>query len=295
MAAAYDSSRLIWSADWFINDVELPTSLPAPVCTPHELCKRAAKTIKKHTNQRSGDDKLILHWPLQNDGLVVQGGDYLRLIVKASYKLNENEAAAGVVDRSHASEGGGATASGGSRWRSSSKAKVLLPGGASAVASSAGSSRTASNEASRRRRPKGSSKTASYAWSQSAQRAVRFFTRERRIYVQQLVVHCPASPYLPRLDPPKSTRSCGTVSSHSLIDESPSVTPCLAGQWDECANQGDSPWRGDGVHRLPSEWRICNRARGAGSGQPSTARGGGRWTRAHQVPSLRPSSTVPCR
>eukprot|EP00966_Prymnesium_polylepis_P083404 1932067-Prymnesium_polylepis.1 len=98
-----DPQRLIWSADWFINEVELPTSMPAPVSTPHELCKKAARTIRKHANVRTGDDKLLLHWALQDAGLVVQAGDYLRLIVKASYRLTESEAAAGTLTSCRAS------------------------------------------------------------------------------------------------------------------------------------------------------------------------------------------------
>ena len=38
--------QCVWTADWTINDVELPHDLPAPVCSPHELCRAAAKAIK---------------------------------------------------------------------------------------------------------------------------------------------------------------------------------------------------------------------------------------------------------
>ena len=42
-----DAKRLIWSSDWFVNDVELPMELPAPVSN-NELTRRAAKLIRKH-------------------------------------------------------------------------------------------------------------------------------------------------------------------------------------------------------------------------------------------------------
>ena len=41
-----DAKRLIWSSDWFVNDVELPMELPAPVSN-NELSRRAAKLIQR--------------------------------------------------------------------------------------------------------------------------------------------------------------------------------------------------------------------------------------------------------
>ena len=64
-------------------------SLPAPVCTPHESCRRAAKLVRKHSKARVDDEKhhLLLHWPLREHGLVVKGRDYLKLLIKGSYVL----------------------------------------------------------------------------------------------------------------------------------------------------------------------------------------------------------------
>ena len=85
----FDPSRLVWSADFAINNIELPMSLPAPVCTPHESCRRAAKLVRKHSKARVDDEKhhLLLHWPLREHGLVVKGRDYLKLLIKGSYVL----------------------------------------------------------------------------------------------------------------------------------------------------------------------------------------------------------------
>ena len=87
LPAHLDSSNLVWSATWSINGIELPISLPAPVCTPHELCRKAAKLVTKYapksrvTNEK---DHVLLHWALADSGLVVQGGDDLQLLIKGS-------------------------------------------------------------------------------------------------------------------------------------------------------------------------------------------------------------------
>ena len=65
-------------------------SLPAPVCTPHELCKKAAKLMRKHAKHAKVDDAsrhLLLHWDLRDHGLVVNSRDYLKLLLKGSYRL----------------------------------------------------------------------------------------------------------------------------------------------------------------------------------------------------------------
>lgn len=170
---ALDAKRLIWTADWYINDVELPLSLPAPVCTPHPLCSKAAQKIRRHTGVRSGDDKLLLHWVLRDAGLVVQGGDYVRLILKASYTLTESEAAAGSLDSSRTSASSPSSSRTGMFARHSSAKTVGSAGGKAGV-----------KESTRRRHKEKKQNT--YEWS-SSHRAVRFYTRERRVYVQQLV------------------------------------------------------------------------------------------------------------
>ena len=85
MPPSLDASKLIWAATWSINNVELPLALPAPVCSPHELCRKAAKLVRKYSKAKVDDDKhLLLHWPLTEHGLIVQGGDDLRLLIKGS-------------------------------------------------------------------------------------------------------------------------------------------------------------------------------------------------------------------
>jgi len=93
-------SQCVWTADWTINDVELPHDLPAPVCSPHELCRAAAKAIKKHAKHKLGSDQVLLHWPLADGGLFVYGGDNIRLVVKASYRMNAAEVETGVISSS---------------------------------------------------------------------------------------------------------------------------------------------------------------------------------------------------
>ena len=93
-------SQCVWTADWTINDVELPHDLPAPVCSPHELCRAAAKAIKKHARHKLGSDQVLLHWPLADGGLFVHGGDNIRLVVKASYRMNAAEVETGVISSS---------------------------------------------------------------------------------------------------------------------------------------------------------------------------------------------------
>ena len=112
---------MVWTADWTINDVPLPHDLPAPVCSPHELCRAAAKAIKKHTKHKMGSDQVLLHWPLADGGLFVQGGDNIRLVIKASYRMNAGEVETGVIsassrDGESSSSGGGG---GGTSARSS--------------------------------------------------------------------------------------------------------------------------------------------------------------------------------
>ena len=68
-----DAKRLIWSSDWFVNDVELPMELPAPVSN-NELTRRAAKLIRKHAGgaARGGEaDRLVLYWSLRESALLV--------------------------------------------------------------------------------------------------------------------------------------------------------------------------------------------------------------------------------
>lgn len=187
----FDPHRAIFSADWFINDVELPTALPAPVASPHDLCKKAASTIKRHTKVRSGDDKLLIHWALGDCGLVVQGGDYLKVLLKASYRLTEAEVAAGTVRARERSSSN--TSSPVLGHASSLMGRVLGTSPAPSSARSAhadaeapASAPTVGRSRSGNRKGK-AAKASTYAWSQSAQRTVRFFTRERRIYVQQHV------------------------------------------------------------------------------------------------------------
>ncbi|KAL1495996.1 hypothetical protein AB1Y20_014633 [Prymnesium parvum] len=184
-----DPKRLIWAADWYINDVELPLALPAPVSTPHPLCAKAAQKLRKYAGVRTADDKLLLHWALADAGLVVQGGDYLRLIVKASYRITEAEAAAGALDAAAAADAGGGGVFGGvfrPRASSSSAPPPAKEAAARLVAKPSPSEappKPAAGEPASRRRPK-EKKRGAYAWA--AQRAVRFYTSERRIYVQTL-------------------------------------------------------------------------------------------------------------
>ena len=82
-----DVQRIVWSASWSLNYVELPLSLPAPVHSPHENCRKAARLVRKHSKARVDDEHkhMLLHWALADYGLVVQGGDDLKLLIKGSY------------------------------------------------------------------------------------------------------------------------------------------------------------------------------------------------------------------
>ena len=64
-------------------------TLPAPTHSPHESCKKAAKVIRKYTRVHVDDEKkhLLLHWHIRDHGLVVQGRDYLKLLIKGAYRL----------------------------------------------------------------------------------------------------------------------------------------------------------------------------------------------------------------
>ena len=103
MAFKLDPSRLIFSATFSINRVDLPMELPAPVCTPHALCRQAAKQIRKHTKVRVDDEKhhMLLHWALHDHGLVVNSRDHLRILIKGAYRpaADKKGAASGEVVR----------------------------------------------------------------------------------------------------------------------------------------------------------------------------------------------------
>ena len=43
---------------------------------------------------------MLLHWPLADGGLFVYGGDNIRLVVKASYRMNAAEVETGVISSS---------------------------------------------------------------------------------------------------------------------------------------------------------------------------------------------------
>ena len=75
-----DASRMVWAADWSLNHVELPISLPAPVHSPHELCKKAARLVRKYSKARVDDERhhMLLHWALGDKGLVVQASPWPR-------------------------------------------------------------------------------------------------------------------------------------------------------------------------------------------------------------------------
>ncbi len=106
--------RLVWTADWAINEVELPMSLPAPVSTPHDACRKASKLIRKHcasSARGSERDKCVLHWALHECGLVVRGGDRLRLVLKASYQLTAEEAASRRLGAGRREKGGSVSGS----------------------------------------------------------------------------------------------------------------------------------------------------------------------------------------
>jgi len=60
--------------------------LPVPVCGSHDLCKRASKTLKKYSHSRPSTEQLLVHWQLQECGLIVHGGDLIKLLLKASYR-----------------------------------------------------------------------------------------------------------------------------------------------------------------------------------------------------------------
>ena len=92
---AFEADRLHFAADWFVNGIPLPMSLPAPVSSPHDACKKAAKLIKRHSQVRSMDNKTCLHWALRDSGLTVQGGDTMRVVIKGSYRVNADDAGAG--------------------------------------------------------------------------------------------------------------------------------------------------------------------------------------------------------
>ena len=69
-----------------------------------------------------GSDQVLLHWPLADGGLFVQGGDNIRLVIKASYRMNAAEVETGVIaasSRDGETSGGGGGGGGGMSARSS--------------------------------------------------------------------------------------------------------------------------------------------------------------------------------
>ena len=182
-------SQCVWVADWTINDVELPHDLPAPVCSPHELCRAAAKAIKKHTKHKVGSDEVLLHWPLADGGLFVQGGDNIRLVVKGSYRMNAAEVETGVFSAGSSRDGESSSTSA-RRSSSTSSSRSSSRGFGrkqSATPSPAGFARAGlalredkkKVEAGRERR-EGELRRLG-----AAKNALRFFTRERCVYIPQ--------------------------------------------------------------------------------------------------------------
>ena len=188
-------NQCVWVADWTINDVELPHDLPAPVCSPHELCRAAAKAIRKHTKHKVGSDQVLLHWPLADGGLFVQGGDNIRLIIKASYRMNAAEVASGVISsspagsRDQAGESGRSSSSSSSRSGASGRSNSSVFGRKpSAVPLSAASGRAALLQATTDRKKGEAARERRLGELRrlgAARNALRFFTRERCVYIPQ--------------------------------------------------------------------------------------------------------------
>ena len=170
-----DAKRLIWSSDWFVNDVELPMELPAPVSN-NELTRRAAKLIRKHAGgaARGGEaDRLVLYWSLRESALLVHGGDSVKIILKGSYMLSPEELALGAP-----AVGAAAPAEPPKRAMSLFARKDSRAGGGGGSSASAATTPAAASA-------RGRSGSCDLRRLGAAQQTVRFFTRERRIYVPQ--------------------------------------------------------------------------------------------------------------
>jgi hypothetical protein len=181
-AGGMNLGQCVWTADWTINDVPLPHDLPAPVCSPHELCRAAAKAIKKHTKHKMGSDQVLLHWPLADGGLFVQGGDNIRLVIKASYRMNAGEVETGVIsassrDGESSSSGGGG---GGTSARSSFSGFARRSQSGSPSSAGLGRASLALRDDKRKERREGELRRLG-----AARNTMRFFTRERCVYIPQ--------------------------------------------------------------------------------------------------------------
>ena len=178
-------AQCVWTADWTINDVELPHDLPAPVCSPHELCRAAAKAIKKHTKHTIGSDQVLLHWPLADGGLFVQGGDNIRLVIKASYRMNAAEVETGVIGSSRDGESSSSGGGGGTSARSSFSGFARRSQSGSPSSAGLGRASLALRDDKKKVEAGRERREGELRRLGAARNALRFFTRERCVYIPQ--------------------------------------------------------------------------------------------------------------